>query len=160
MATTMRGSFAGRRAALSRGARSVGGCRAWRAGCGSARLSKPGGLSVARRLPLRRAPSPLRRAPSPLRRLAHQPADVVLEARVRHGRSLHALDGHAAARGEAGYRAEHRHPMVAVGVDGASLDSTAATHDEAVAGRLDLGAEAGEAVDRRPDPVALLDLEL
>ena len=63
-------------------------------------------------------------------------------------------------RGQAGDGAEHRQAMVAVGVDDAARRPPVPRHDEAVGGRLELAAEAAQAVDDGRDPVGLLEPQL
>ena len=63
-------------------------------------------------------------------------------------------------RGESGDRAEQRQAMVAVGVDLPAAQTARATDDEAVLGRLDLAAQAAQAVDHRGDPIRFLDPQL
>ena len=73
--------------------------------------------------------------------------EVGLEARVGDRGGLHPDDLDALARGEPGDRAEHRQAVVAVRGDDAAAQAAGALDDEAVVGRLDLGAEAAQAVD-------------
>ena len=88
-------------------------------------------------------------------------AEVLLEARVRHRGGVHpdhldALDGR-----QPGHRAEHRHAVVALRVDGPAAQRRAvAAHDEAVGGRLDVGPEAAQPVHHARDPVRLLQPQL
>ena len=83
--------------------------------------------------------------------------EVGLEARVGDGGRLHPVDLDALARREAGDGAEHGQAVVAVGGDDAAAQAARALDDEAVVGRLDLGAEAAQPVDDGRDPVGLLE---
>ena len=62
--------------------------------------------------------------------------------------------------GQAGDRAEHRQAVVAVRGDRAAAQPAGAAHDEAVLGRLEVAAQAAEAVDDGRDPVGLLEPQL
>ena len=94
--------------------------------------------------------------------LAHQPQrrEVGLEAGIGDGGRLHPDDLDAVARGQAGHGAEHRQPVVAVGLEHAAAQAARALDREAVLGRLDPRAEPAQPVDHGRDPVALLQPQL
>ena len=70
-----------------------------------------------------------------------QRGEVGLKARVADGGGLDALDLDPLARGQTGDRAEHRDPVIAVGVDRAAAQAAAALDRDPVRARLDLSAE-------------------
>ena len=85
-----------------------------------------------------------------------------LEARVGHRRRVHPQHFDALRSGQAGHRAEHRQPVIAVRVDRAARERRAVPADrEAVRRLLDVRAEATEGRSPRcRDPVGLLVPEL
>lgn len=85
--------------------------------------------------------------------LREQRGEVVDEARVGDGGGLHADDLDAVGAREAGDGAEHRHPVVAAGVERPPAQPAGADDGEAVGGRLGLAAESAQAVDDPGDPV-------
>src|SRR5215204_5946303 len=85
-----------------------------------------------------------------------QRGQVRLEARVADRGGLHAPYIDALARGEAGDRAKHRYPVIAVGVDRAAAKATATLDPHPVLARLDRCAERGQRLAGRGDAIRLL----